>query len=129
MELVRVNKKSLREIVQKNRDAHRKAFEDAVDGFRLRAVAELESRIAEVKKGRHFDQFLRLPEPEDHTKDYDRILRMLDLSLDDEIMLAEDDLQAYVMDDWAWKNQFTTTNTFYAGDTAKAKRAQAKVKK
>lgn len=115
MELVKVQKAELRAVVQVNRDGHRNEFLKALEGFKARAIDELERRIVDVEKGRKFSQHLGLPEPEDHTKDYDRVLKMLAMSVDDVIELDESDFQMYVMDDWAWKQQFTTTNSMYVG--------------
>jgi len=42
--------------------------------------------------------------------------------VDDTIELMEDDFQHYVMDDWSWKEQFTTINSFYATNGGGRKR-------
>ena len=42
-------------------------------------------------RGCAIDQYMRLPEPEDHTDDYERILRMAQMSVDDVIELSADD--------------------------------------
>jgi hypothetical protein len=74
----------------------------------------LEGRIRDLKRGRHIDQYLRLPEPEDHTDDYDRVLAMAEMSVDEEIELNADDFAMYVMDQWHWKQSFTETTSYYA---------------
>lgn len=114
MNTVKVNKTALQEKVTKNRSEHRKIFEEAVEGYRAEAVRLLEEHIKEVKNGKLRKVSISLPFPEDHTIDYDRVLTMLDMSVDDEVVLQADDFAAYVMDDWHWKRQFLTTNSAYS---------------
>lgn len=114
MHRITVKKDDLRKAIQKNRDGHRAIFEEAVEGYRKEAVKLLEGHIARIKSGKVLRVSVSLPEPSDHTSDYDRILAMLDMSVDDEILLDENDFAAYVMDDWVWKSQFITTNSAYS---------------
>lgn len=113
MQRVRLNKEEFISKVRQNRDQHRAVFERAVEGYRHRLIAELERRMADVRKGRRIDQYLALPEPEDHTDDYDRILTMAEMSIDSTIELSEDEFAMYVMDQWRWKQDFTATTTRY----------------
>lgn len=47
--------------------------------------------------------------PEDHTDEYDQLLEMLAMSVDDEVELTAQEFAQYVRDDWSWKHQFTRT--------------------
>ena len=85
----------------------------ALEGYRTRLTAELERRVRDLKRGRHVEQYIGLPEPEDHTDDYDRILAMADMSVDDTLELSEDEFGMYVMDQWRWKQSFTDSTTLY----------------
>ncbi|MEO7980583.1 MAG: hypothetical protein ABI807_06790 [Sporichthyaceae bacterium] len=113
MRTVRLQKDQFIERVQANRDNHRAAFEQALDGYRDRMVRELERRLRDVRRGRAVDQYLRLPEPEDHTEDYARVLTMAAMSVDDVVELTEDDFGMYVMDQWHWKHAFDETTSYY----------------
>ncbi|ADG76169.1 hypothetical protein Cfla_3290 [Cellulomonas flavigena DSM 20109] len=64
-------------------------FLEAVEAYRARWIRELERRLHDVRRGRAIDQTFRLPEPEDHTDDYDRVLAMARMSVDDVIELTE----------------------------------------
>ena len=77
-------------------------------------IDELERRLSDARKGKRVDQRLRLVEPEDHTDNYERVLRMLEMSVDDEIQLDEHDFAQYVMDNGRWKDQFVTTAEMYS---------------
>lgn len=118
MRTIIVLKDELREIVQANRDEHRNDFLEAQEKFRERVVEELERRLEDARQGRQVDMAIRLPVPEDHTADYDRVLRMLDISVGDTIELEEDDVACYVQDDWAWKRAWISTMSNYSGKFA-----------
>lgn len=114
MKDVTVPKAELRTVVQKNRDAHLGIFEEAVDGYREQVLVSLQNHINEVRQGRVKHVLINFPYPEDHTRDYDRVLTMLDMSIEDEIVLDETDFAMYVMDDWGWKRQFLVANAAYS---------------
>lgn len=52
------------------------------------------------------------PVPVDHTKDYARVLRMLDVHAADTIQLSEMDVVRYVHDDWDWQLEFANTASY-----------------
>ena len=96
-----------------NREAHREVFEEALEGYHNRLKAELERRVRDLKAGRRIDQYIGLPEPEDHTDDYDRVITMAQMSVDDTLSLSEDEFAMYVMDQWRWKQGFAETTLRY----------------
>lgn len=115
MNEIKVNKAELLATVKKNRDAHRAIFEKACEGYRSKAVAELEAMLTEARAGKQIRRGLSLVEPMDQTRDYDRVIRMLEMSVSTEVELGETEFSQYVMDDWQWKRQFTLTNSAYTG--------------
>lgn len=114
MRNVRIEKNKLQEAVQKNRDAHRGEFEKACEDYKGACVHYLEKQIEQVKAGVIVEQYMRIPQPEDHTEDYDRILRMLEMSEDEIIELNEPEFAQYVMDDWGWKGNFYASSATLA---------------
>ena len=113
MESVKVGREELLKTLKTNRDNHRKIFEEALEGYREEAIKELEGAIADAKSGKKIRRNLTLVEPMDQTKDYDRVIRMLEMSKDAIIEISEQDFACYVLDDWRWKDQFTASNTRY----------------
>jgi hypothetical protein len=120
MKTVKVNKSALLSAVSENRDGHRKIFEEAVAGYKAEATRLLEGHLARIKDGKLVAVFVQLPVPLDHTRDYDRVLRMVNMSVDPEIELTEQDFAQYVMDDWMWKREFLNTAVTYNSPTANA---------
>lgn len=113
MKTVTVKREELLNVVRSNRERHREIFLRAQEEFRKRAVEELEKRLADARNGKHFDQHLGMIEPVDRTDDYDRIISMLEMTVNHEIDLTQDEYAAYVMDDWSWKRQWVHANSSY----------------
>lgn len=118
METVKVKKNELLATIIKNRAEHKDIFLEAQKGFRETAIRILDERLAEARKGKRINLSFSLPEPVDHTPDYDRIIKMLNMSTDDIVELTDDHFAQYVMDDWSWKRQWFASNVNYS---AKAK--------
>ena len=113
MNEVRIEKSELLEILKKNREAHRAIFEAALAGYRKKAIQLLDKALKDAKEGRKINTWIQLQEPVDQTKDYDRAIRMIGMSVDENIEIGETDFANYVLDDWQWKQQFLTTNAMY----------------
>jgi hypothetical protein len=122
MRTVNLRRDEFVEKVTANKATHRDVFEKALDGYQRRLVRELERRVADVKAGRRIDRYISLPEPSDHTEDYDRILMMAEMSVDEIIELSADDFTRFVMDQWDWKQDFTETATYYEHAARPARR-------
>jgi hypothetical protein len=118
MKTVRLRKSELLEKLGANRDKHKEIFLEALDGYKKAIIDALESRLADAKAGKRIDTYINLEQPIDQTKEYDRVITMLVMSLDDEIELDERQFAQYVMDDWSWKSQFLATNSVYSSTAA-----------
>lgn len=121
------------EILEKmrtNRETHATEYAEALKGYYLE-VAEQAKEVA--KKAREVAKFaegeadkddpenieesrwnISAIKPEDHTGDYDRVIAMLEMTKSSKIELDEQEFAQYVLDKWAWKQHFETTNNFYS---------------
>lgn len=108
----------LKKIIHTNREHHRKIFLEAQDGYRIAMIAELDGRLREAREGRRISRMAFLSEPEDHTRDYDRILTMLEMCTEAQVELNELEFGQYVMDDWQWKRSFLVSNSAYSSTAA-----------
>jgi hypothetical protein len=115
MNSIFVSKIQLLEILTGNRSAHQEIFKEAQKGYRSKAIELLDKALEEARHGGKITVSFMLPAPQDHTADYDRVIRMLEMSVDSEIQIEEDQFQMYVMDDWTWKRAFMENSTMYAG--------------
>lgn len=113
MQEVKLNRLELLEKVEKNRSAHRDLFLKAQEGYREDVIAELDRMLHDAREGKGIRRSISLPEPMDHTKEYDRVIAMLKMSVDDTVVLESREFDQYVLDNWEWKNLATSTNRRY----------------
>ncbi len=110
---VTVKKAELLESLRKNREAHRTTFLDAQKGYREAVIKELDQMLADAREGKNIRKSVELPTPYDHTSDYDRVIKMLEMCVHDEIKITDSQFQQFVMDDWKWKQQFADVASGY----------------
>ena len=110
-----VSKTELLEKMEANRAAHRDVFERAIVAYRAEAIRQLDERLEAAKAGRSINLRFNLPQPSDHTKDYDRVIGLMKMVIEDEVQITEGQYQCYVMDEWDWSAQFETVNSTYLG--------------
>src|SRR6516225_12096323 len=114
MNTVKVKREELLTKVRANREAHRTLFLKAQEGYRKLVIEELDRMLADAKAGRPIARSINLAEPADHTADYDRILAMLEMSVDDTVILGAEEFSQYVLDRWTWSRVAISTNKSYA---------------
>lgn len=119
MEKIEVKKAELLAVLQQNRDDHRAIFEEALEGFRVNVEAELGRWLVDIRAGKRSSVYVSMSVPKDHTSDYNRAVKMIEMSIGDTVVLSETDFAQYVMDDWGWQAQFLS-NT-YGSTTAQGK--------
>lgn len=59
------------------------------------------------------DTNLDLVYPQDHSRDYERAIKMMEASVYDEVRLSVDEFDSYVLNNWEWKDNFLTSSLAY----------------
>lgn len=67
---------------------------------------------AEIKSI-HFDTALGLIYPQDHSQDYNRAIYMMESSIYEDVRLTVEEYDAYILNNWEWKNNFMQSNSLY----------------
>jgi len=119
MQTVKIRKNEFIESLRKNRKAHKKEYDEAHAAYRKAAILQLEKNLQDARDGKDVQRHLNLPVPEDHTEDYDRELRMVEMSAENVIELNSHEFDQYVMDNWNWKQAVSATNLFYKANLAR----------
>jgi hypothetical protein len=114
---VLVKRDELLEQMRLNRADHRQMFEQAMEGYKVKAVELLMEHIDRIKANVPEKVVVSLPFPEDHTGDYDRVIVQLEWSLDDTLELNEQEFNSYVRDQWGWQQGFTQTWATYTSSS------------
>ena len=117
--IIPVDRQKLIEILNTNRANHNAIFQEAVEGYRAKAIEKLNQYIDEVKEGKIVRSYWHMPEPEDHTEEYDRVIGLLEMATDKQVKMSDVEYQSYVLDNWSWKKAFIASNSYYSS-TAKA---------
>lgn len=114
---INVSKAELLAKLQENRAKHRETFEAALNGYKAHAMKVLKAEIRALNDGRIPDINISIGRPEDRTRDYDRVIGMLQMHTGDTFDLDETSYAQYVDDDWSWKRQWLKLSASYAPDS------------
>ena len=116
MHSVKINRLELLKIVQTNRQKHIADFDEAVEDYKKAAIKLAEANLALAQTG-DVESIIKMrsapDRPRSYEKEYGRGIRMLELSVEEVIEVAEDVFNQLVLDEWAWKNSFTATTASY----------------
>lgn len=110
-----VEKDKLLETLRTNREKHMADFGEALDAYYDTAVRLLQEHVERIRKRAVEKVAVYLDPPVNHVEDYDLAIELLEWTLTDTVNLTTQQFGQYVRDDWAWKQQFTTTNSTYTG--------------
>lgn len=110
---VLVDKSDILIAIKENRENHRTKFEEAMNGYKERAIELLEEHIQRIRDNAPEQVIVSLPLPEDHTEDYDRVISQLEYSMDERLELNEQEFNQYVRDQWGWQTTFAQTYAMY----------------
>jgi hypothetical protein len=114
MDTVNIKRTQLLDTVMANRKAHVEEHAEAAANYRKTVQAELAKRLADVEAGKDINlNFHGLPAPVSQVKEYDRAIRMLEMSTDDIILLQQHDFNQLVMDEWQWSGGFKAITSVY----------------
>jgi hypothetical protein len=115
MKSVKMNRFTLLDIVKENKKTHIKLYEESVEDYKnaVIKVAKYNLKLANTSdlERMRFKQFPSSPTSYEHQ--YSKAIRMLELSIDNEIELEEDVFNQLVLDEWSWKNSFVASGTLY----------------
>lgn len=110
---VTIKKTELLDVLKSNRSQHKKDFDEAWDGFKVEVEKKLVENLDLLRTTGKPILGIALTVPSDHSKEYDVVIRMLEMSTADEIMVSQSQFTQYVMDDWNWKAGFVGTTVLY----------------
>jgi hypothetical protein len=115
MKSVKMNRMTLLGIVKKNKETHVKLYEESVEDYKV-AVVKVAQYNLEAAKTNDLEKmkFKQFPTtPISYENQYTKAIRMLELSIENEIDVEEDIFNQLVLDEWIWKNSFMTSGALY----------------
>jgi hypothetical protein len=116
MQQVKVRKEELLEKLKYNRGQHVQMFLDSMEGYREQVVEACEELLKQARGNKDvtLGNLSSLRKPRNHEKDYNLAVQMLTMSVDDEIMLEQEEFDNLVMDAWDWSQEFSSSNMMYS---------------
>ena len=114
MKTVNINREELLKKVKENAAQHEADYKEMEDQYPQVALNLLKQRMKEIKKTGEVNVHFNLRPPEDHRKDYNTLIKMLEMSVDNEIELNQVEFQEYVLNQWEWQNRVAATKAFYS---------------
>ena len=116
MKNVRIEKYMLLNILRDNKEKHIKDYNESVIDYKnaVLKVAKRNLELAETGDMESMIKFRVFPQkPTSYEQEYNRSIRMLELSVDDTIELDNTLFNQLVLDEWQWKSSFVSTSTLY----------------
>jgi predicted nucleotidyltransferase len=114
MNTVLVNKTDVIATLTNNRDAHKAIFAEANANYRDKVVNAMRQRADDIEAGSDISVYFDLPQPEDHTDDYEEALETLKWEQRDQLELARNaEFQSWMLNKWHWERSFASNTTSY----------------
>jgi hypothetical protein len=118
MKSLRFDKLFIIQRLRENRKKHEEIYAEAVVGYQKKAITMLEERLEKVKANPLEHTSVPLSVPQNHLKEYDRTILMVDQCLDVELELDEQEYSQYIQDNWTWTRTFLSSNSGYSSMAA-----------
>jgi delta-aminolevulinic acid dehydratase/porphobilinogen synthase len=112
LKVIKVNKEKLILDIEQNMKNHEVEFKEAMSGFLMVAVDTLNEELKVLAKG-DIPSNVIFSVPESHVSDYQDIIDLLKMSVDDELEITYDQFKRYVKDDWIWSVGFKNLHAVY----------------
>lgn len=113
MRSVKVKCDELKTRLVVNRDFHIDDYLEMMEYYEI-DVERLANELLERVKNRDYSLMTVVAtKPESYESDYNAVIEMLEMSVDDEIELSNQEFKQYVMNEWNWKGGFDMLKTVY----------------
>jgi hypothetical protein len=114
---VNVNRLELLEKLRANLAVHRAEYETALSEYKQRLIDDLKlavKKVGKVENPLELKSFrFALPFPQDYSSQYEEVIDMLEMSVDENINLDSESFKAYLKNEWSWKGNFEASAAMY----------------
>jgi len=115
MHYVRIKRNELLDTVIKNREIHSKEYTKALDDRLLVIEETLRSLHYDLVNHVDIPESVDFPLPQSFLSEYDKIIKMIEMEVREEIEITHDQFKQWVMDDWQWTSMFKSLTSTYSG--------------
>ena len=103
---VTVSRESLIEALHDNLSLHKAEYQEAMSDYRAKVIADLKAALARAEAGDFEKVNVHVSQPESHEQEFQDVIGMLEMSVDETITLDSDAFKAYFRNEWPRKRQF-----------------------
>jgi hypothetical protein len=115
-----VSKGQLLEVLKKNKITHENTYKQAIVEYRKQAGQALKKQLNNVEEGKKFSLTFKLVKPLNYTNQYEKVIGMLEMSLEDKVLLSDNEYSQYVLDNWNWKTAFIGSTMSYTNNSGES---------
>lgn len=123
---VNVKRTELLEKLKANLAEHEQDHQEALVGYKIKLVKDLQKTLKKVKATEHSDlsQYSspRFDQPPvSYSSEYREVIAMMEMSVDEHINLDSTSFRSYILNQWSWSSSVNMTNSMYKSIAASAK--------
>lgn len=122
---VNVSRTALLEKLIANLAEHKKDYQEAILGFKVKLLVDLQQAIIDVNasepEGLKDLESVSFAGPISYADEYNEIIEMMKMSVDENITLDNRSFQQYVMNKWTWSDHFNNSTKIYKSYAVAAK--------
>lgn len=112
---VKIKRDELLGVLRTNLSKHKEDVKEALELRRVEMRAFFDNEIQKLDNNSAYQpkQTHSFPIPEDMSSEYEKVIRMVEMTEDEVIPLSEDQFDKLVMDNWSWKDNLVATSALY----------------
>lgn len=115
---VHVNRQELLTKLRSNRELHRTEYIEALAEFHERLLSDLKLAVKKVNSTQNTVDLknfsFHVQFPQNHEREYEDVIEMLEMSVDENIELDSQSFKAYIKNEWHWQGQMRAAKAAYA---------------
>ncbi len=120
MREVKLNRENVLTRLRDNREKHAAIYAEAKDGYRAEVIRALTEALESASNGGKIITDIPDNSPVSMLGEYDTVIDMLEMAVDEEITLSQQEFKQYMRDEWPWKTTFLFSNAAYSSTAAAA---------
>lgn len=118
LKVVKVNKEDLLKVVIENRGKHVNEYQESLEDYK-KAILKLAHENLKLAKTGDIAAISRHKSwpsaPLSYESEYNRAIKMLEMSVDNELEIESHVFNQLAMDEWSWKGNFALMASTYKG--------------
>lgn len=100
--------------IKQNKAKHQEEYKVAVEAFKQEAIDKIKSAQEALDKGNFESVNINLTRPEDKSEEYDKLILMFEMEVDETVILSQGEFNEYILDENPFAIRARLSNTIYS---------------